>query len=62
MFYSPAIPGGTLYIGSHKLNAIDLKAKKVVWSFETEGSRRTVLPIPNPTALQLRSSFFRLFL
>jgi eukaryotic-like serine/threonine-protein kinase len=42
MFSSPAISGDTLYIGSHegKLLAIDLKAQKFTWSFETEGHKQ----------------------
>jgi outer membrane protein assembly factor BamB len=42
MFSSPAIAGGTLYIGSHqgKLNAIDLKTQKMAWSFDTEGFKK----------------------
>lgn len=41
MFSSPAIAGDNLYIGSHegKLLAIDLKAQKFVWTFETDGSK-----------------------
>jgi outer membrane protein assembly factor BamB len=42
MFSSPAIAGGLLYIGSHqgRVNAVDLKAQKVAWSFDTEGSKK----------------------
>lgn len=42
MFSSPAIAGGTAYIGSHqgKLFAIDLKSQKVAWTFETEGFKK----------------------
>jgi eukaryotic-like serine/threonine-protein kinase len=42
MFSSPAIAGGTLYIGSNqgRLNAIDLRTQKVAWSFETEDSKK----------------------
>jgi outer membrane protein assembly factor BamB len=42
MFSSPAVSGDTLYIGSHegKLLAIDLKAQKFTWSFETEGHKQ----------------------
>jgi eukaryotic-like serine/threonine-protein kinase len=42
MFSSPVIAGDTLYIGSHqgKLNAIDLKAQKLAWSFETEDFKK----------------------
>ena len=41
MFSSPAIAGGTLYIGSHegKLLAIDLTGQKLAWSFQTDGSK-----------------------
>ena len=42
MFSSPAIAGDMLYTGTHegKLIAIDLKAQKVAWSFQTDGSRQ----------------------
>jgi eukaryotic-like serine/threonine-protein kinase len=42
MFSSPAIAGGTLYIGSHegKLFAIDLASQKPVWVFQTDGSQK----------------------
>ena len=41
MFSSPALVGDTAYIGSHmgKLIAIDLKTKRVRWSFETDGAK-----------------------
>ena len=42
MFSSPAVVGDMAYLGSHegKLLAIDLKAKKVAWTFETENSKK----------------------
>ena len=42
MFSSPAIAGNFLYIGSHegKLFAIDLKAQKRAWVFQTEASKQ----------------------
>jgi eukaryotic-like serine/threonine-protein kinase len=42
MFSSPAISGNTLYIGSHegKLIAIDVTTQKLVWTFQTDGSRQ----------------------
>ena len=42
MFSSPAIAGGLAYIGSRqgKLFAIDLKAQKAAWSFDSDGSRQ----------------------
>jgi len=41
-FSSPALAGDSLYIGSHagKLIAIDLKARRAAWSFQTDGARR----------------------
>jgi outer membrane protein assembly factor BamB len=41
MFSSPALVGDTVYIGSHmgKLIAIDVKAKRVRWTFETDGAK-----------------------
>jgi outer membrane protein assembly factor BamB len=42
MFSSPAIAGNRLYLGSHegKLIAIDLPSQKVVWTFQTDGSKQ----------------------
>ena len=42
VFSSPAIAGETVYIGSNqgRLNAVDLKTRKVAWTFETEGARK----------------------
>lgn len=41
LFSSPAIAGNNLYIGSEegKLLAIDLKAQKLAWSFQTDGNK-----------------------
>ena len=41
MFSSPALGGDTAYIGSHmgKLIAIDVRAKRVRWAFETDGAK-----------------------
>ncbi len=41
MFSSPALAGNFAYIGSHsgKLFAIDLKAQKLAWEFQTDGSK-----------------------
>jgi eukaryotic-like serine/threonine-protein kinase len=41
MFSSPAIAGHMLYIGSHegKLHAIDLRTRRVAWSFQSDGWR-----------------------
>jgi eukaryotic-like serine/threonine-protein kinase len=41
MFSSPAIAGHMLYLGSHegKLIAIDLRAQRLAWTFQTDGSR-----------------------
>lgn len=49
MFSSPALAGDMLYIGSHagKLLAIDLKANKVAWAFQTEASRRNLPGLTN---------------
>ena len=42
MFSSPAIAGGTLYIGSHqgKLFAINLQSQKIAWTFETDNFKK----------------------
>jgi len=42
MFSSPAIAGGTLYIGSHagKMLALNLKSQKLAWEFLTDGAKR----------------------
>lgn len=41
-FSSPALAGNLLYIGSHagKLIAIDLKGRRVAWTFQTDGARK----------------------
>jgi len=59
MFSSPAIAGGTLYIGTHqgRLNAIDLKTQKVARAFETEDSKKNA-----PTYTKSDGSFLRLLL
>jgi outer membrane protein assembly factor BamB len=42
MFSSPALAGGFAYIGTHqgKLLAIDLKAQKLAWTFDTDGFKQ----------------------
>ena len=41
-FSSPTLAGDTLYIGSHagKVMALDLKSRKVAWTFVTDGAQR----------------------
>jgi outer membrane protein assembly factor BamB len=50
MFASPALAGDFLYQGSEdgKLRAIDLKARKVAWEFQTEGSRQNLAAFSKP--------------
>lgn len=50
MFSSPAIAGSMLYIGSHegKLIAIDLKAQKPAWEFQTDASRQNGATFTKP--------------
>ena len=42
MFSSPAVAGNMVYIGSDegKLFAVDLVDRKLVWTFQTESSRK----------------------
>jgi outer membrane protein assembly factor BamB len=42
MFSSPALAGGLAYVGTHqgKLLAIDLKAQKLAWTFDTDGFKK----------------------
>ena len=42
LFSSPALAGDRVYIGSHegKLFAIDLKTRKLAWTFATDGSKK----------------------
>jgi outer membrane protein assembly factor BamB len=64
MFSSPAIAGGTLYIGSHqgRLNAIDLKAQKVAWSFDTEGFKKNGSTYTKPDGTpNYEAAFFDFF-
>jgi outer membrane protein assembly factor BamB len=53
MFASPAIAGDFLYQPSHdgKLHAIDLKAQKAVWEFQTEGSRQNLAAFSKPDGM-----------
>jgi len=48
-FSSPALAGEELYIGSHagKVLAIDLKARKVAWTFVTDGARQNAAALTN---------------
>jgi eukaryotic-like serine/threonine-protein kinase len=50
MFASPAIAGDLLYQPSHdgKLHAIDLKARKPAWEFQTEGSQQNLAAFSKP--------------
>jgi outer membrane protein assembly factor BamB len=50
IFSSPAIAGDVLYFGSDdgKLRAIDLKAQKVTWEFQTEASKQNLAALSKP--------------
>lgn len=50
MFSSPAVAGDLLYIGSHegKLLAVDLKAQKLAWTFQTEASKQNGPALTKP--------------
>ncbi|HEX4450250.1 MAG TPA: PQQ-binding-like beta-propeller repeat protein [Kofleriaceae bacterium] len=50
MFSSPAIAGSMLYIGSNRgtLDAIDLDAKRVAWSFVTDGAKLNAKAFTKP--------------
>lgn len=50
MFSSPAIAGSMLYIGSNRgtLDAIDLDAKRVAWSFSTDGAKANAATFTKP--------------
>src|SRR5229473_4734282 len=64
MFSSPAIAGDTLYIGSHqgKVNAVDLKAQKVAWIFETENSKKNGPTYTKPDGVpNYEAAFFDFF-
>jgi len=64
MFSSPAISGDTLYVGSHegKLLGIDLKAQKVAWSFQTDGSKQNGAAYTKPDGLpNYEAAFFDFF-
>jgi eukaryotic-like serine/threonine-protein kinase len=49
-FSSPAIAGGLLYVGSHsgKLYAVDLKAQKLSWEFQTDGAQQNGSALTKP--------------
>ena len=64
LFSSPAIAGDTLYIGSHqgRLNAVDLKAQKVAWIFETENSKKNGPTFTKPDGVpNYEAAFFDFF-
>ncbi len=64
MFSSPAIAGDTLYIGSHqgRVNAVDLKAQKVAWIFETENSKKNGPTYTKPDGVpNYEAAFFDFF-
>jgi eukaryotic-like serine/threonine-protein kinase len=64
MFSSPAIAGGTLYIGSHlgKLLAINLKTQKPAWTFETEDSKKNSPTYTKPDGTpNYEAAFFDFF-
>ena len=64
MFSSPAIAGDTLYIGSHegKLLAIDLKAQKFAWTFETDGTKANGSAFTKPDGSpKYEAAFFDFF-
>jgi eukaryotic-like serine/threonine-protein kinase len=48
-FSSPALAAGQLYIGSHagKVLAIDLKARRVAWTFVTDGAQQNAAALTN---------------
>ncbi len=50
IFSSPAIAGDMLYVGSNigKLFAIDLKAKQLSWTFQTDASRQNTPALTKP--------------
>lgn len=50
MFSSPAISGDIVYIGSHqgRLFAVDLKTRKLAWTFETQNSKEIGPTYTNP--------------
>jgi eukaryotic-like serine/threonine-protein kinase len=49
-FSSPSLSGEVLYFGSlsGKLFAVDAKQKKVLWEFQTDGSRKNGAELTNP--------------
>ena len=50
VFASMALAGNTLYLGNFggKLMAIDLKAQKLAWEFETDGAKQNAAAMTNP--------------
>lgn len=49
-FSSPTLAGDTLYIGSHagKVMALDLKTRKVAWTFVTDGAQKNAATYTHP--------------
>jgi eukaryotic-like serine/threonine-protein kinase len=63
MFSSPALAGDLAYIGNHNghLYAIDAKAGKVVWDFQTEASKKDPLKVLSPDGTLHQEAFAPLF-
>lgn len=65
IFSSPSIAGTTLYLAGQdgRLVAIDLNSKKIVWTFQTDGSRKNLAALTHPDgspnyAAAFTSSFY----
>ncbi|HUI75862.1 MAG TPA: PQQ-binding-like beta-propeller repeat protein [Candidatus Acidoferrum sp.] len=63
MFSSAAIAGDLVYVGDHngKLYALDAKTLKLVWEFQTEGSKKDPFKLLNPDGGLNREAFAPVF-
>ena len=63
MFSSPALAGDLAYLGNHNghLYAIDAKAGKVVWDFQTEASKKDPMKVLNADGTLNQEAFTPLF-
>ena len=62
-FSSPAVADGIAYVGNHngKLYAIDTKAGRLAWEFQTDASKQDRMKVLNPDGSLHQDSFAPLF-
>jgi outer membrane protein assembly factor BamB len=63
MFSSAALAGDLAYVGDHngRLYAVDAKAGKLAWAFQTEASKKDSMKILNPDGTLNQEAFAPIF-